>query len=106
MKDFISQHIANVAWAFATLGHKDKQLFTALAAAAGQRMKDFSSQELANTAWASAKVDQKDEQLFGALSAVPPFSVAWATFTPDPPRTEVLDDQDPPLLDIFSNHFF
>ena len=60
MRDFTSQELANTAWAFATLGHKDERLFSTLAAAAEQRMRDFNSQELANTAWAFATVGRKD----------------------------------------------
>ena len=37
MRDFTSQNLANTAWAFATVGHKDERLFSALAAAAEQR---------------------------------------------------------------------
>ena len=53
----------------ATVGHKDEQLFTALAAAAERRMRDFDSQNLANTAWAFATVVHKGNQLFTALAA-------------------------------------
>ena len=49
MKDFKSQNLANTAWAYATVEHKDEQLFRALAAAAQRRMKDFNSQNLVNT---------------------------------------------------------
>ena len=52
----------------ATVGHKDKQLFTALAFAAGRRMRDFNSQELANTAWAFAAVGHKDDLLFTTVA--------------------------------------
>ena len=52
MRDFNSQDLASIAWVFATVGHKDEQLFTALAHAAEQRKRDFNSQALANTAWA------------------------------------------------------
>ena len=41
MRDFNSQEFANTAWAFATLGHLDKQLYKALAATAEERMNDF-----------------------------------------------------------------
>merc|ERR1712185_151071 len=70
MKDFNSQELANTAWAFATVGHKDEWLFSMLAAAAEQRMKDFHLQELTSTAWAFAKVGHKDEPLFSTLTAV------------------------------------
>ena len=53
------------------MGQKDKQLFTALAAAVLElRMNDFKTQNLASTAWAFAKVDgagQRDLQLFAAF---------------------------------------
>ena len=48
--DFNSQAFANTAWAFATVGHQEEQLFIVLAAAAERRMKEFNSQALANTA--------------------------------------------------------
>ena len=54
--DFSLQQIANTAWALATVGHQDYQLFTALAAAAEWRMREFNPQNLANTAWAFAKM--------------------------------------------------
>merc|ERR1712224_998624 len=69
MRDFNSQNLANTAWAFATLGHKDEWLFAALAAAAERRLRDFNSQELANTAWAFATLDHKDERLLAVLAA-------------------------------------
>ena len=51
MRDFNSQNLANTAWAFATVSHKDERLFSMLAAAAERRMMDFNPQNLANTAW-------------------------------------------------------
>ena len=50
MRDFNSQALANTAWAFATVGHKDERLFSTLAAAAKQRKMGFNPQELASTA--------------------------------------------------------
>ena len=41
MKDFNPQGLANTAWAFATVGHKDERLFSTLAAAAERRIRDF-----------------------------------------------------------------
>ena len=67
--DFKSQILANAAWAFATVGHKDECLFSTLAAAAERRMMDFNSQHLANAAWAFATVGHKDECLFSTLAA-------------------------------------
>ena len=60
MRDFKSHDLANTAWAFATVSHKDEPLFSTLAAAAERRMKDFNSQNLANIAWAFATVSHKD----------------------------------------------
>ena len=64
---FNSQDFANTAWAFATVGQQDEQLFKALARMAERRLDKFSAQELANTAWAFAAVGQQDEQLFKAF---------------------------------------
>ena len=52
--DFNVQELASTAWAFATAGQSDVQLFTALARAAERRQGDFNVQELVNTAWAQA----------------------------------------------------
>ena len=68
-RDFNSQALANTAWAFATVGHKEEPLFMVLASAAEQQMRDFDSQNLANTAWAFATVGCKEERLFTALAA-------------------------------------
>ena len=51
MGGFNSQNPANTAWAFATLGQQDAQLFTELAREAKRRMGNFNLQDLANTAW-------------------------------------------------------
>ena len=56
VREFNAQDLANVAWAFATVGRKEERLFSTLAAAAEQRMRDFNSQNLGNTAWAFATV--------------------------------------------------
>ena len=62
------QELTNTTWAFGTRGHKDEQLFTALAAEAVERhMRSFNSQNLANTAWAFATVGHSDERLFVAF---------------------------------------
>ena len=54
MPDLNPQGISNTAWAFATAGTPDAQLFMTLARAAVQRMADFNAQELANAAWGFA----------------------------------------------------
>ena len=66
MKEFKAQHIANTAWAFATLGRLDKLLFAALARTAEQRLCEFKAQEISNTAWAFATLGCLDELLFVA----------------------------------------
>ena len=52
MGDFVAQAVANAAWAFATVGQSNAQLFTALARVAELRLRDFKPKELANMAWA------------------------------------------------------
>ena len=52
LDDFNAQELANTAWAFATVGQKDEQLFKALARMAERRLAKFKAQALANTAWA------------------------------------------------------
>ena len=46
--EFNAQGLANTAWAFATAGQPDAQLFTALARTAERRVGEFNTQELAN----------------------------------------------------------
>ena len=65
---FSVQELASTAWAFATVGHQDKQLFQVLARIAERRLDKFNAQDLGNTGWAFATVDQQDEQLFQALA--------------------------------------
>ena len=50
------------------MGHKDEQLFAALAVAAQQRIKDLVSKNIANAAWAFAAVGHNDEELFAAVA--------------------------------------
>ena len=47
---FSAQELANTAWAFASVGQQDEQLFKALARMAEQRLDKFSAQDFANTA--------------------------------------------------------
>ena len=58
--DFNPQELANTAWAFATLGQVDAELFMTLAREAEWRMGNFNPQAIANTAWAFATVGQKN----------------------------------------------
>ena len=52
LDEFNAQGLANTAWAFATVGQKDEQLFKSLAKMAERRLDEFNAQGLANTAWA------------------------------------------------------
>ena len=52
MGDFNAQGLANTAWAFATAGQLDAQLFMALARAAECCVSNFESQSLLMTWWA------------------------------------------------------
>ena len=48
------QNIANTAWLFATVKHRDERLFAALTRAVERRLSELKPQELANAAWAVA----------------------------------------------------
>ena len=61
--EFTAQGLANTAWAFATTGRSDPQLFIVLARASEQRIGEFSAQNLANTAWALATAGELDAEL-------------------------------------------
>ena len=52
--DFNTQNLANTAWAFATAGFPNAELFAVLAKAAERRIGDFNAQVLANAVWAFA----------------------------------------------------
>lgn len=65
---FTSQGISNIAWAFATVGRDDDQLFQALARTAIARIYSFNEQDLANTAWAFAKIGMHHPRLFQVLA--------------------------------------
>lgn len=49
VRDFRTQELANVAWAFATASESDVLLFAALAAATEISISTFNVQDLANT---------------------------------------------------------
>ena len=50
LDEFNAQGLTNTAWAFATVGQKDEQLFKVLARMAERRLDEFNAQDLANTA--------------------------------------------------------
>ena len=64
--EFEAQELANTAWAFATTGRSDPQLFIVFAKASEQRIGKFSAQNLANTAWALATAGELDAELMRA----------------------------------------
>ena len=68
-KSAISIHkiLANIAWAFATLGHEDKALFESLGAETVRKIRDFNPQDIANTAWAFATLGYQNKALFESL---------------------------------------
>ena len=68
VRDFEPQHLANTAWAFATMGIDARKLFDAIADAARSRLSEFKAQELANTAWAFAKSGIDARELFDAIA--------------------------------------
>ena len=53
---FKPQELANLAWAFAALGHAAPALLDAIALEAAPRLAGFSPQGLVNLAWAYAKL--------------------------------------------------
>ena len=66
---FNAQDFANTAWAFATVGQQEEQLFKAVAKMPERRSDQFDAQELANTAWAFAKLGQHDPVSYTHLRA-------------------------------------
>jgi hypothetical protein len=63
-EDFNSQGIANLLWAYATMGIIDKQLFSSFALTAAKLSDSFNNQDLANIAWAYAVADVSAPTLF------------------------------------------
>ena len=61
------QQLANIAWAFATLGYENKALFESLGAEAVRKIRDFNPQDIANTAWAFATLGYENKALFESL---------------------------------------
>ena len=68
LDQFKAQDLANMVWAFATVGQQEEQLFKSLAKMAEWRLDQFKAQELANMAWAFARVGQQDQQLFHVVA--------------------------------------
>ncbi len=68
MSEFQPQDLANTAWAFATVNHRDEKIFITLARAAERHVSEFKAQEHAITAWAFATLTHQDEKLFTILA--------------------------------------
>jgi hypothetical protein len=64
--DFTSQNIANLLWAYATVGIIDSQLFTSFAPAIKVILGKCNSQNVANIAWAYAVANVNDPSLFNS----------------------------------------
>jgi hypothetical protein len=62
--EFNSQGIANLLWAYATVGIIDKHLFTSFAPAVKLVLSQCNSQNVANIAWAYAVANVNDPSLF------------------------------------------
>ncbi|CAE8626030.1 unnamed protein product [Polarella glacialis] len=65
---FTPQGLANIAWAFATLGESQPELFHVICQQSLQLLDDFKPQEMANLAWACATMDFRDAELSWALA--------------------------------------
>ena len=68
LRNFDSQHLANLVWAFAKLNIKNEELFDLLTKEVSYKIKDFDPQETANLAWSFAKLDIKNKELFELLA--------------------------------------
>ena len=68
IEEFKSQEVANILWAFATLGIQKEALFDELTTRALQISGSFNSQNVANTLWAFATLDIQNEALFNKLA--------------------------------------
>lgn len=63
------QNLANLAWAYATVGHKAPPLFEMIEGEARERVSEFAAQGLTNLAWAYASVGYEAPELFDAIAA-------------------------------------
>jgi len=63
-----AQHLSNIVWAYATLGHKSALLFSAVAGEHKRIAEHGTTQELANTCWAFASNGFKSDALFSAVA--------------------------------------
>lgn len=68
LQDFKPQHLANIAWSFATLGIYNETLFLRISHQIKQKLKDFTPQNLSNTVWAFAALGIHSEELFNVIA--------------------------------------
>ena len=66
--DFNAQEFASTAWAFATDGLPNAELFAVLVMAAERRIGDFNEQELVNSAWLFSTARFPNAELFAVLA--------------------------------------
>lgn len=67
--EFSDQSLANMAWAFATLGIHDLPLLDAISAESIKKLSEFGQQQLANLVWAYATLGYTNLPLIDALAA-------------------------------------
>ena len=70
LSQFGSQSFSNTAWAFATVGMFDRDVFGRIAEEIRARrdLRDFNPQDLSNTAWTFAKAEMFDRDVFGKIA--------------------------------------
>eukprot|EP00442_Polarella_glacialis_P056560 CAMPEP_0115134356 /NCGR_PEP_ID=MMETSP0227-20121206/55043_1 /TAXON_ID=89957 /ORGANISM="Polarella glacialis, Strain CCMP 1383" /LENGTH=147 /DNA_ID=CAMNT_0002540811 /DNA_START=25 /DNA_END=465 /DNA_ORIENTATION=+ len=69
LRNFTTQNLSNMAWAFATLGLAEEVvLVEGVAQEARTKLREFNMQELSNVAWASATLNLKQPEVFKSIS--------------------------------------
>ena len=63
-EEFVSQGVANLLWAYATMGIVDKQLFSSFESTAAKLMNSYSNQDVGSIAWAYAVANIDAPTLF------------------------------------------
>ena len=61
--EFKRQGLANTAWAFTTVKHRDEKILAALAIVAERRVSELNAQDVSSTAWAFATVKPGRESI-------------------------------------------
>lgn len=69
LSEFGQQQLANLAWAFATLGYTHPKIMDALATDVIRKISEFKPQGLANTAWAYSRLGMRNKELMEAIAA-------------------------------------